>query len=237
MIDALQCGDERSPRFVELGQRQRALIQLSPGDAIGNDLADDLIQLIRRFGPVGAHRSFAAVRQHQQCGFFRLRLRPRITERRFVDPGCAVGSLSHGFLIKKTHAHRAVMFGNESAYPRRQAILLGELHALRHVTDDDLGAGARLELIMHVSAFHLILHKHIGAHGFAYIMVIRADARQQGICADTLCRLFGQIHNHQRVVIRARRFVQEIIEERVGRSGQLQQLHRRRHIKHTADQE
>ena len=57
-------------------------------------------------------------------------------------------------------------------------------------------------------------------------MVVGRDARQQRIGADRLGGALGEVADHQRVVVRARRLQQQPPQQRLRRVGQLEQLER-----------
>jgi len=66
-------------------------------------------------------------------------------------------------------------------------------------------------------------------------VVVRADADEQGICADRLCCAFCHVAHHDRVMVRSRRLEQQLPEQRMGRAGEFQQLHKGCDAKSTAD--
>ena len=76
-----------------------------------------------------------------------------------------------------------------------------------------------------------------GLRELADVVVVGGDARQQRVRADRLGRALGEVADHQRVVVRARRLEQQPAQQRLRRVGQLEQLERRGDAEDVADDE
>ena len=83
---------------------------------------------------------------------------------------------------------------------------------------------AGIELVVDVVAAGLVLDEGERVRELADVVVVGGDAGHQRVGADGLGRAFGEVADHQRVVVRAGRLDQQAAQQRLRRVGQLQQL-------------
>ena len=114
--------------------------------------------------------------------------------------------------------------GMKSMIRRGQPVLARQVDAVLHVRDDDLRARVGIEPRVRVCAFGPVLHEEIRPDRLAHVVVVRANARQQRVCADGLGRALCHVAHDERVVIGAWRLQQELPEQRVRGPRDLEQL-------------
>ena len=104
----------------------------------------------------------------------------------------------------------------------RQAILLGQGHAVLDVADDDERAQGRLQGVVAVLA-GLVLDEVVRLEHLADVVEVAADAGQQRIGADGLGGRLGQRRHRHAVRVGARRAADQFLQERMRAVGQFQQ--------------
>ena len=82
------------------------------------------------------------------------------------------------------------------------------------------------QLVVQVLAAGLVLDERERVGQLADVVVVGRDAGQERIGADRLGGALGEVADHQRVVVRARRLEQQPAQQRLRRVGQLEQLER-----------
>src|SRR5438067_851338 len=95
------------------------------------------------------------------------------------------------------------MLWNGVHHSPRQVMLLTQSYPVLDVLSDDRRALPGGEFVMHVGAPRLVVNEVIRALRLAYIVVISAHAGEQRVRTGHLGGVFGQIADHERVVIGA----------------------------------
>ena len=103
-------------------------------------------------------------------------------------------------------------------------LLVGEVDAVGDVLLEDLGAHLGIELVVDVLAAGLVLDERERVRELADVVVVGRDAGDERVGADRLGRALGQVADHQRVVVRARRLDEQPAQQRLRRVRQLEQL-------------
>ena len=88
---------------------------------------------------------------------------------------------------------------------------------------------------MDVVAAGLVLDERLRVGQLADVVVVGRDAGDQRIGADRLGGPLGEVADHERVVVRARRLDQQPAQEWLRRVGQLEQLEDRQDPEQVAD--
>src|SRR6202035_1492489 len=96
----------------------------------------------------------------------------------------------------------------------RQVVLAGELDALLDVVDEDEGAHRGEELVVAVLPRALVLDEVLRAEDLADVVVEPAGVSENGVGADPLATLLGEVRHHQGVLEGARRLEGEPAQER-----------------------
>ena len=102
-----------------------------------------------------------------------------------------------------------MVLGNKILNAIRESMLLGKFQAVLHVTDNDPRAAIRIQRLVRIDPF-LILGKERRAIHFSNVMIKGAHSHQRAVSLNALRRLFGEIGNHNTVMLRAGRAAQEI---------------------------
>ena len=92
-----------------------------------------------------------------------------------------------------------------------------------------------LELVVDVVAAGLVLDERERVRQLADVVVVRRDAGDQRVGADRLGGPLGQVGDHDRVVVRARRLHQQPAQQWLRRVGQLEELERGQDPEHVAE--
>jgi hypothetical protein len=87
-----------------------------------------------------------------------------------------------------------------------ESVFQGEIDAFFHMRDDDQRAHRRREVIVRIAFKAHVLSEVFRLHQLAHVMKISADAAKSGVCANRFRRSFGEIGDHQAVMIGPRRF-------------------------------
>jgi hypothetical protein len=67
---------------------------------------------------------------------------------------------------------------------------------------------------MRILAVPLVFNEHIRRGDFAYVVIKRADADEQSVGSDGACRVFRELSDGVRMLIRARRAKRKLAEHR-----------------------
>ena len=126
--------------------------------------------------------------------------------------------------VEVAHDRRPVVLRDERDQRLRQPRLVGQVDAVDHVLLEDPGADLRVELVVDVVAAGLVLDERERVRELADVVVVRRHAGHQRIGADRLGGALGEVADHQRVVVRARRLDQEPAQQRLRRVRELEQL-------------
>ena len=94
----------------------------------------------------------------------------------------------------------AVVLRDEGRDLRRQVVLVGEVEAIAYVVGDDAGTVGGVEGVMRVGAAELVLDKEAGARKLTDVVVIAADAGQEGVATDGDGALFGEVGDDDAVL-------------------------------------
>src|SRR2546426_3749138 len=204
-VDALERLREAPGRLLQVAQGDLALVELPFRDHRLDGAVRQGAQLLGGRAGVVARGRHHHVRDHHQRRFTRLRLRSRVTEVVFVRrrPSGALGL----FLCPMEEVRdrpRPVVLRDEGAHLARQLRLAGQLHSFGDVPADDLRAHLRRQAVVPVLAL-LVLAEVQRVLALADVVVVRADAREQGIGADRARRSVDQLADQDAVMVRARR--------------------------------
>ena len=90
-----------------------------------------------------------------------------------------------------------------------------EIDPFLHMRDNDQRAHRRGQILVRVALEVHVFGEIIGLHQFPDIVEIRADAAESGVRADRFRGGFGQVRDHQAVMIGARRFDGHAAQERM----------------------
>jgi hypothetical protein len=109
-----------------------------------------------------------------------------------------------------------------------QAVFTCQLDTVQHVLGDGGRTFSGIKVLVGVDiGMRLVLDKEAGVHGLAHIVEEGAHAGQQGVCADALGGLLGQISDLQAMLVGAWRVTQEKLQQREVRARDFEQLQRR----------
>ena len=89
------------------------------------------------------------------------------------------------------------MFVDEVANRKRKPTAPGESVALVDVSDDDLGAVPGIKVFVRIVAIALVLDEHRRVMQLANVVVVRADADEQGVGADLRRGALGERGDQQ----------------------------------------
>ena len=227
---------ERFLDEIEIAEGQVAFVELAIGHPVRHDPGDhapDRGFITRR---EGSDRRLDPVGEHDQRGFPRLRLRSGMAVSANIDglcgmlPGLGVEAtvrFGGGFSrlgVEEADHRRPVVLRNEGDDRLGQACLIGDVDAVGNVGLEELGRLLRGQLIVQVLTAGLVLDEPDRVGQLADVVVIRRHARQQRIGPDGLRRPFGEISDHQRVVVGTGRLDQQAPQERLGGIGQFEEL-------------
>ncbi len=212
----------------KIAQGKLTFIELAVGDALLDQLVNQLLDLLRRRFGQTARGAFDDVRQADDRALFRLRFRPGITETFLAHlgnvffahvhdlaAGARVVLLLQGALIEVIDQRSAVVFLDNVGDAVVELVLEGEIHAFLHVRNDDQGAHRRSEIVVRIPLKIHVLGEIIGLHQFADIVEIGANAAERCVGADRFGRGLGEIRHDQAMVISARRLDRHAAEKRV----------------------
>src|SRR5579862_5587736 len=224
---------------LEVAQREVALVELAVLEALRDDAVDHapdrrLVTRLQR-----SDGGLDAVGQHDEGRLAALRLRPGVAEATGIDGlGGSTpllgretperrGGLFPGLRGEVAHDRGPVVLRDEGDDRLRQARPVGDIDPVRDVLLEDLGRRLGIELVVDVLAAGLVLDERGRVRQLADVVVVGRDAGDQRIGADRLGRALGQVPDHQRVVVRARRLDEQPPEQGLGRVCQLEQLEHR----------
>ena len=177
----------------------------------------------------GAGDRLAGIGEHHYRRLLRLRPRPGVTECKWVEGGAALRRAT----VKVGDKTRTVVLGNEVAYGRREVIALRDLQAVRNMVADYRRALCWLHRVVGTGrALQHVLDVEGRLREFSYVVVIRADAHEEGVGADRRCRALGQRAHEHAVVVGAGRLILESPQEWVVRLCEFHELYACRDAKH-----
>ncbi len=87
-----------------------------------------------------------------------------------------------------------------------QFVFEREINPFLHVRDNDQRTHCRGQILVRVALEAHVFGEIVGLHQFPDIVKISTDAAESSVSADRFRRSFGQVRDHQAVVIGARRF-------------------------------
>src|SRR5690606_37623103 len=113
--------------------------------------------------------------------------------------GIATGRFD-GFHVKGFDDAVAVVFGDKVADTVGQAIAAGHFQSVGDVGHDDAGAAVGVEGVVGADAFVVFGEEGRPGH-FAHVVIEGTDANEGAVGTDALGRLFGQVGDHDAVMI------------------------------------
>ena len=179
-----------------------------------------------------------AVGQHDQGRLAGLRLGPGVPEAGLVDgvgrllalrrgqPAVRLGCEFARLRVEVADQGRPVVLRDERDDRLREPGPVGDVDPVGDVRLEDLGRRLRVELVVDVVAAGLVLDERQRVGQLPDIVVVGGHAGDERVRPDRLGCPLGEVGDHDRVVVRARRLEQEPAEERLRRVGQLEQLER-----------
>ena len=117
----------------------------------------------------------------------------------------------------------AVVLTDDVEYGAREAVANGEFDAVGDVALDDLGRFNRFVFVVRIVAVALVFGEVRGVRGLANVVEEGADAGEQGVGADRVGGVFGELSYDQRVVIGAGRFELHTAQQGVVVIGEFEQ--------------
>ena len=198
----------------DLTHRQRAIVELPVRDLGGHDRFDERLHTLRgRLAP-GARCGLARIREHDDRGLLG------------AGPGAGVGIARHvqlalrlltGLLVEEPDLLGAVVLENEIDHDLRHLGLPREPHPFRHVLTNDRRRSLRLELVVRVPPFRLVLHEVVGLQHLAHVVVEHPDPAQEPVGPDLGRCGFREIRDVDGVRIGAGGLHRQPTQERAGR--------------------
>ena len=235
MHHALQRVLEALSHLLQLAHGEVALLELPVHEPLLDDVADELVDLLRRHALEAARRAFDGIREADDRAFARLRARAGVAKALLAHLGqvflAHVHDLSAGArillllqraFVKIVNLRRAVVLLDDVDDLQIQPVLEREIHALFDMRDDDQRAHGRREFVVRVAVAPHVFGEIVGLHELADVVEIRAHPAHCGVGPDGLGRGLGEIRHHQAVVIRPRRLDGQALEQRVVQVAQLQ---------------
>ena len=231
MVHPEELADERLADPLEVAQREVAFVELPIRDAFLDDPRDHRPD--RRLVARGqrADGRLDPVGEHEQGRFPRLRLRPRVAELAFVDHDTRSGQLLRPG-VEVAHDRGPVVLRDERDERLGEARLVGKVDAVDDVLLEDPRTHLGVELIVDVVAAGLVLDERERIRQLPHVMVIGCHAGHEWVGPDRLRRAFGQVPDHQRMVVGAGRFDKQPAEEGLRRVPELEELEDRQDPEH-----
>ena len=100
-----------------------------------------------------------------------------------------------------------MVFGNEISYPAGQSVATRQFKAIRYVADYYACAAIGVQIVVRIAPV-LILAEELRAIHFADVVIKSTDTYERAICLDLFSALFGQVRDHDAMMIGTRRFPQ-----------------------------
>ena len=126
-------------------------------------------------------------------------------------------------LVKIADEGGAVVLADDIDHGAGEAVADGEFDAIGDVPLDDLGRFNRVVFVVGVVAVALVFGEVRRVRGLADVVEKGADAGQQGVGADGVGGVFGELSYDQRVVIGAGRFELHTAQQGVVVIGEFEQ--------------
>ncbi len=128
-----------------------------------------------------------------------------------------------GSLIKIGYQAGAVVLLDDRLNGGGQFVFPGLLQAVLDVGGDNQCAQAGSYFLVRVVPRYLVFDKEIGTLDLSDIMIVGAHAHQQRVSLYRLSSRLSQVSHQDTVMVGARRFHQQPLEQGLIRVGQLQQ--------------
>ena len=210
--------------LVEISKGKIAIFQLSIHKDVTYDPLHHSLDARRcRIGE-GFGSGLYRIRQHHDSRLFGLRFGARIAI--FLFPYlCQFGVLRiFCLLVEEGDQARTVVLLDDIDNRSGQFALPGQLHTILHMGSDNQVAHGRGELIVPIQGLHLVLDEISRLFDLSNIVIVGADANQEGISAYGLRGRLRQGAQNNTVVIGTGSHQDELSQDRLMQIGKLQQL-------------